>query len=260
MAGAATARRFEALKYENQEKQSKLTAKQYLVYSYLVSISKWDAQTRESHYFVYKNSFKIKEAAELIGVSQPTWRKAIEKLKEYHYITDLGTNYQIILKEPYAPLQIALIKHLIKYGKALSKTEVVDEKTGEITKGEVQSGNIIAIYSLLYRHWTVCKNSNQDCCITINQLKSIFKAKRDKGTTMIYKMILGVFQAEGLMGIDVFSKDGPKGPYPVYKIKWVLLDLPKAIANEDNGDDRIDDILQNLQIDENDIGGVLVLK
>jgi len=45
------------------------------------------------------------------------------------------------------------------------------------------------------------------------------------------------------MGIDVFSKDGPKGPYPVYKIKWILLDLPKAIVNEDNGDDRIDGIL-----------------
>jgi hypothetical protein len=35
-------RDFEALDYGKEEK-AKLTAKQYLVYSYLMSISKWDA-------------------------------------------------------------------------------------------------------------------------------------------------------------------------------------------------------------------------
>lgn len=259
MAKAATARRVEAFKYEEHKKQSQLTAKWYLVYSYLLSISKWDAQTKENHYHVYKNSFKIKEAVEQIGITQPTWRTAIKKLIEFHYIKDLGDNYQIILKEPYAPLQIGLIKYLIGYGKALTKAEIIDEENGEITKGEQQGGNIIAVYSLLYRYWDICQNSEEECCITINQLKSIFKAKRDKGTTMIYKMILGVFLSNGLIGADIVSKDGPKGPYHAYRIKWVLLDLPKALQNEENSDDKIDNILQKVHMDLNDVGGILQL-
>lgn len=49
-------RYFYALNYEARIK-SKLTKKQFAVYTYLLSISKWDAQTSEYHYYVYWNSF-----------------------------------------------------------------------------------------------------------------------------------------------------------------------------------------------------------
>lgn len=59
-------RYFRVLDYEKKEK-SPLTEKQYLVYAYLLSISKWNPL--ESHYYVYKNSFLVKEACALIDVS-----------------------------------------------------------------------------------------------------------------------------------------------------------------------------------------------
>ena len=61
-------RDFEALDYGKAQK-AKLTAKQYLVYSYLMYMSVWDAKSREDHYYVYKNSFKIKDACAIIGIS-----------------------------------------------------------------------------------------------------------------------------------------------------------------------------------------------
>ena len=47
-------RYFEALDMKKRQR-AKLTAKQYLVYSYLVSISKWNANKAEQHYYTYKN-------------------------------------------------------------------------------------------------------------------------------------------------------------------------------------------------------------
>ena len=83
--GKSQERLFEALNYGKIEK-AKLTTKQYLVYSYLMSVSKWDAQDKEKHYYVYKNSFLIKDICVLLNISQPTWRSAIKKLKEKLYI------------------------------------------------------------------------------------------------------------------------------------------------------------------------------
>ena len=49
-------RYFEALDIKKKQR-AKLTPKQYLVYSYLVSISKWNANKAEQHYYTYKNSY-----------------------------------------------------------------------------------------------------------------------------------------------------------------------------------------------------------
>jgi len=59
-------RYFKVVDYEKRKK-GPLTEKQYLVYAYLLSISKWNPT--ESHYYVYKNSFLVKDACKLIGVS-----------------------------------------------------------------------------------------------------------------------------------------------------------------------------------------------
>ena len=87
-------RLFEALNYGKGQK-AKLTNKQYLVYSYLMSVSKWDSLDREHHYYVYKNSFVIKQVCEMLGISQPTWRSAIEKLVLEGYIENYKSYYII---------------------------------------------------------------------------------------------------------------------------------------------------------------------
>ena len=68
--GKTTTRNFEALTY-GEEGGSNLTVKQYLVYSYLLSLSKWDAQKREDHYYIYKNQYTVTQACELLKILLP---------------------------------------------------------------------------------------------------------------------------------------------------------------------------------------------
>lgn len=80
-----------------------------MVYSYLLSISKWNPQDKEDHYYVYFNSFKIKDACELLKISQPTWRSAIEKLENLGYIRKYPEQKFFLIdyaRESYAPLNI----------------------------------------------------------------------------------------------------------------------------------------------------------
>lgn len=221
-----------------------------------MSISKWNANAREDHYYVYKNSFLVKDAVKIIGISQPTWRSAIAKLDELHYIKDEGSRYRIRIRQPYAPLQIELIKYLVNYGRGLNTMTLIDEETGELLKNNGQGGNIVAVYSLLWLYWQKC--GKDPCEISINQLKTIFKSKRDKATTQIYRLMIGLFQSSGLMAITYITKEGPGGyPNTYYKINYVNTDLPVAIKNKNDGDDNVQEILKKIQLDLSDIDNVI---
>lgn len=100
-----------------------------------MSLSWWNAKDKESHYYVYKNQFKIKDACEILNISQPTWREAIEKLNEKCMIREENKFFKIYFPTTYAPLDIKVIKLLLPYGSKLC------------SRG---GGNIISVYSLIY--------------------------------------------------------------------------------------------------------------
>ena len=84
-------RYFEALDMKKRQR-AKLTPKQYLVYSYLVSISKWNANKAEQHYYTYKNSYVLNNVCKDLGLSANTWRSSIKILEEKGYIETDGKN------------------------------------------------------------------------------------------------------------------------------------------------------------------------
>lgn len=221
-------RLFEALDYGKGEK-AKLTTKQYLVYSYLMSISKWDAHDKEHHYYVYKNSFLIKDACALIGISQPTWRSAIKKLKEEFYIWEYDKYFLIEIPNTYAPLNIKLIKFLLPFGAAIDN-----------------GGNIVSLYSIIYRYWAYSDSNDKDCEITINQLRKLFSTKHDKTTLASYKIMLNLFEYYGLMQIQRVGRQFQGNPYTGYIIKKVELSLPQNIDLDENAPDNIETILEAL--------------
>ena len=116
-------RYFYALDYEKEIK-SKLTSKQFIVYTYLLSISKWDSQTKEEHYYLYFNSFTAKEAAAVCGISQPTWRAAIKRLLELNFIQNKEGEkwYTIPFPKVYAPLNTRLISTLLQFSMAINNS------------------------------------------------------------------------------------------------------------------------------------------
>lgn len=221
----STQRCFEALSYQLKQK-AKLTEKQFLVYSYLVSISKWNAIDKEKHYYVYKNNFVIKDACKELGISQPTWRSAISKLLEHNYIWDRDNFYIIRFPTVYAPLDINLIKYLLKCGSLIKK-----------------GGNIVSIYSVLYVYWKFCANQGTPCEITINQLKKLFVSRETSEDTARYQLILGLFFSSGLIDMSIERRSHNKLTYNVYVIKDVSL----KYDGTDYGFDDIQDIINAIE-------------
>lgn len=221
-------RDFEALDYGAKQKAS-LTEKQYLVYSYLMSISKWNATEKEKHYYVYKNSFKIKDAVEIIGISQPTWRSAITKLKEEGYITDVDYAYQIYVPNSYAPLHIELIAFLVKFGKVIEK-----------------GGCIVSVYSVIYKYWQSCLSAKQNCDITVNQLHKLFIKRGHKDSVLPFEIMLDTFQSQGLIAFTKIA-DVYKGQnYNKYRINYVNTQMPSGLKNKGYGPDDITQIVDAL--------------
>lgn len=226
--GKSQERLFEALNYGKGQK-AKLTTKQYLVYSYLMSISKWDAQDREDHYYVYKNSFQVKDACALIGISQPTWRSAIKKLWQERYIDVADKYYLIEIPNTYAPLDINLIKFLLPYGAAIEN-----------------GGNIVSLYSIIYKYWKHCIENDDICEITINQLRNIFNVNHDKKTLAPYKIMLSLFEYYGLIKISRIGREYSGNPYTGYIIINVRLSLTDNADLDDNAPGNIEKILEAL--------------
>lgn len=225
----ATDRCFEALDY-GKEQKAKLTVKQYLVYAYLMSISWWNADDGEEHYYVYKNAFQVKDAAAALGISQPTWRSALDKLEELEYIKRFDKFYHIYIPNTYAPLDIELIRFLVQFGK-------------EIKGG----GAIVSVYSLIYKYWHF---SGNHCEITTTQLRKLFNTQGKKEDTAPYRIMLNIFENEGLILTEHHERIYKGKPYTGYEIKYVSLKLPKGIKLDDYGPEDISDIVNTLEREE----------
>lgn len=201
---AVSERYFKTIPYEKQQK-GPLTEKQYLVYAYLLSISKWNPN--QAHYFVYKNSFKIKDAVEIIGISDNTWRRAITALKNSHYISeDTKTkSYQIYYGIDYAALDINLIKILVKYSKSFN------EKYG---------GIMPSLYSVLARYYNIYRGEQAN--FTISALCSLFFADRSKDHMRAIYIMLTLFQKLELLILKEMPCELNNGKsYYTYQIQWI---------------------------------------
>lgn len=233
---------------------STLTAKQYLVYAYLMSISIWNAQDKEGHYYVYKNSFTVKDASKLLNISENTWRAAIRELRKQGYIwydcepegkdtpmkdwkmkEKKGTKFYIInFPQAYVPLDIELIKVLVSYGASIS----------------IAGGSIVSVYSMICRYYDYCQSKSGDkhCYLSIGQIRKVFCQKRTKESGDVYRIMLALFQLLELVEIKT-SKQCYKGKdYIRYEFLNPRLKLdPKFYLNGVDGPENIEDILEAIK-------------
>lgn len=205
------ARKIEALPY-GEEKEVRLTNKQYLVYAYLVSISIFNPFDSINQYYVYKKSFQIKNACKILNITQPTWRNAITALISNNYIVKNSDYYTIKIPDDCVPLEVNLIKFLLKIGSQI--------ETG---------GNIVEVYAEIFRYWKKCIENQDNCKITITKLKLPFTCQREKEVTSTYKLLLKVFDYFNLIEIKKSKKNGALGN--IYIIKNISSFLPKEVSD-----------------------------
>ena len=234
-------RYFRVADYEKKEKGF-LTEKQYLVYAYLLSISKWNVN--EHHYYVYKNSFLVKDACALIGITQPTWRKALKKLEAERYIK-INTEkryYQLFFDVSWAKLDLSLIKFLVKYSYNLQ------DKIG---------GILPSLYGVICRYWTLQHGVGQECIVTLSQLNNLFFSERTKEHLIGIWTMLMLFKDLNLISVSEIPKVSIKGyDYISYRINWVSTKISSTIEKLQNNidaecEDPVDDIFKKI-IDNSD--------
>ena len=203
-------RYFEALDMKKRQR-AKLTPKQYLVYSYLVSISKWNANKAEQHYYTYKNSYVLNDVCKDLGLSANTWRSSIKILEEKGYI-EIGRDekgkeiyYKLFIPYSYVALHIDVIKFLLRQQKRF--------KCG---------GHLISVYSLLYKCW----EKDSYCEFTLSQVMNTFTKTRTKDTYDDYRQMLSIFKGSGLMDFKVEQRLYKGIEYNCFCVNQMSLTMP----------------------------------
>lgn len=101
---------------DNYKRYRSITAKQWQVYYYLLSISKFDAQRVEDHRFIYKNEINISAASKFLNISRPTFYTAITNLCQSGLLRDYGYSYSIYARD-YVEIHCNTLRYLLSLSK-----------------------------------------------------------------------------------------------------------------------------------------------
>ena len=127
-----------------------------------------------------------------------------------------------------AQLEIRLIKYLLPFAAKLCNDG---------------GGNIISVYSLIYKYWNECQKNGEECKITINQLKNIFVSRRTKELTVTYRLMLSIFESSGLVDMKEKIETHNGISYRVYVINNVKNDIIYDGTLDENAPDNVEHIL-----------------
>ena len=236
-------------KYCNEigKERSDLTAKQHLVFWYLLTKSFY----QEGHYYVYKNSFMVKDVAKRLKMSENTWRSSIRELRRQGYIwyecepeseevpynkrkmkEKKGTKFYIInFPEAYVPLDIELIKTLVAYGTPLP------------TAG----GTIVSVYSMICRYYDYCQSKAGDkhCYLNIGQIRKVFSNERTQESGDVYRLMISIFQHLELVEVKTSKQFYKGGDYTRYEFIRPKLKIdPSHYIDDNDGPENIEDIVK----------------
>lgn len=137
----------------NEKKQTILTSKQFLVYSFLLIKS----HQSEDNTYLYKTDFTPAIFAKELKISRPTFNAAVKKLIDVGLIAE-NENYFIFKNlESFVSLPIKTMEQLIKWSKKC--------KNG---------GYLIPIFCGLYKFFCYCHQNGLPPEIRIEKIKQIY--------------------------------------------------------------------------------------
>lgn len=131
-----------------------LTSAQWSVYYWLLAHSYWNSFEKESHYYIYKNSYKQVRIMEDTGIkSRATMSTAFKRLEEVGAIAPSPQHedaYEIYTTSIFVPMDISILKCLLGFYKWLDPSllittfailsrlaRFIDEQEISLTKAEL---------------------------------------------------------------------------------------------------------------------------
>ena len=165
-----------------------LTTKQFRVYMFLFCLSITDDLTTGPRQIV-KSNMVIKDCCSFLKIEQPTWRTSLKILKEKELIAEDKLYYYIEIPDVYSIINKRITKDLLFC---------------EISKD--LKGNIIKVYSLLYNYWKYCNYNGNDCVVTLNEIRGIFKSKTNADAYITYDTIVSILEDYRLITTERYER------------------------------------------------------
>lgn len=187
------------------ENHKAITAKHWKIYYQLMSVSKYNAQAREDHRYVYKNTLNIAKLCRENGIkSTKTFYNAIERLSEWHLIIDNPTYFML-----YAPNWIEITPYVLS---------TLLAHTGN----DSQHIDVLRIF-LILKKMDKYAEMPEDRNFTIRGIVQLLS----HGTTHAssyenVRFYLGILSYWKLIELKVHTEYQPNlGAYKVYQLQWV---------------------------------------
>ena len=106
---------------ETYEIDKKITAKQWKIYYYLLSQSKFNKEMIEDHRYIYKKDFNISACCRFLGIkSNKTFYNAIEALSRKHLVIDDGKHF-ILYAKIWIDINKDVLSNLVKFSVSTNK-------------------------------------------------------------------------------------------------------------------------------------------
>lgn len=188
----------------------KLTAKQWIVYYYLISISRH--KITETHYYIYKNEINISKFSRILKVSRPTFYSAIKKMTDVGIMMEFTDYYHIEIPEVYAEINRNMITYLLLYQRFMG-------------------ADLLRVYIVLLRWWQV--SAKKRITFTKKQLVELLshsKTETDRYFTL--ELILGMLDHWKIAKIKKQIKISELGPYTEFLLESVSDFVPENINIE----------------------------
>lgn len=184
-------------------KYQKITDKQWSVYYYLLSISHWNEARKETHRYVDKNKINISAASKLLGMSRPTFYKAIEQLELYSLIFTFDNQshyYYLPIPEVYAEANIKTIQFLLSFRKFIG----ID---------------LLRTYLILRKYYTLFKKEGEIKYFVKKDLVDLLGHNvKDSSIYGIVEIYLNLLENWGLLSLKANKITTPTGSYIRYSL------------------------------------------
>lgn len=205
---------------EGERSFAKFTNKQLAVFYWLISKAYWNKESREKHYFVYRNTINYTQMGKELGIksARNTIIAALEKLELYGKI--MITNDAIILPhaEFYTYLHIDLIRFLLAYSTAVG-------------------AELILFYSMLKRFWELNNRSNTptNFCVKLF-IQALGHNINDSNEYKKIKVYIALLKSWELIKVSESIGINKGGKFTEYTLWKIEKDLPINLYIEEAGE------------------------
>lgn len=178
---------------------SQITDKQWSVYFYFVSNSLQNF-SKEKRRFVDKKEINITAASKLLGITRPTFYKALSQLEQYNLITSDEYYYYISNPKTYVETYLETIIYLLKYRKYMG----ID---------------LLRTYILLKKLYVLYKDNERVKSFTRKEIIDLLG--HDVSSSQYYSMVetyLSLLERWNLIILEKQTIASPTGKYILYTL------------------------------------------